>query len=137
MFMGCSLTCVNASFLKKCIIFQIIYLYSTLLCTEPFKGHGSGKNSGWEEKIYFCDIYIYIYIYIYIAKLLRSLAKLFRSLANIFAFSRKTFAFPRKDICVLSQNQLSSDKLFLFTLQLAVVHTAPYVHNGAVHRVLF
>ncbi len=27
----------------------------------------------------------------------------------------------RKDICVLSQNQLSSDKLFLFTLQLAVV----------------
>ncbi len=27
----------------------------------------------------------------------------------------------RKDICVLSQNQLSSDKLFLFTSQLAVV----------------
>ncbi len=26
-----------------------------------------------------------------------------------------------KDICVLSQNQLSSDKLFLFTSQLAVV----------------
>ncbi len=48
----------------------------------------------------------------------------------------KCFAFCRKDICVLSQNQLSSDKLFLFTSQLAVVHTAPYVHNGAVHRVL-
>ncbi len=40
-------------------------------------------------------------------------------------------------LCILSQNQLSSDKLFLFTLQLAVVHTAPYVHNGAVHRDLF
>ncbi len=69
----------------------------------------SEKNSGWEEKIFF----------------------------KCFAFSRKTFAFSRKDICVLSQNQLSSDKLFLFTLQLAVVHTAQYVHNGAVHRVLF
>ncbi len=33
----------------------------------------------------------------------------------------KCFAFSRKDIYVLSQNQLSSDKLFLFTLQLAVV----------------
>ncbi len=31
--------------------------------------------------------------------------------------------------CVLSQNQLSSEKLFLFTLQLAVVHTALYVHD--------
>ncbi len=40
---------------------------------EPFKGHGGGKNLGWEE--------------------------------NIF----------------LSQNQLSSDNLFLFTLQLAVI----------------
>ncbi len=45
------------------------------------------------------------------------------------AFPHKTFAFSRKYICVLS----SSDKLFLFTLQLAVVH----VHNGAVHKVLF
>ncbi len=48
-----------------------------------------------------------------------------------FAFSRKTFVFPhktfalsRKDIRGPSQNQLSLDKLFLFTLQLAVVHTA-------------
>ncbi len=32
-FMGCSLTCVNASFLKK-HIFHLIYLYSTPLC--PF-----------------------------------------------------------------------------------------------------
>ncbi len=29
-----------------------------------------------------------------------------------FAFLRKTFAFSYKYICVLSQNQLSSDKLF-------------------------
>ncbi len=50
-----------------------------------------------------------------------------------FAFSRKTLSFPRKDICVLS----SSDKHFLFTFQLAVVHTALYVHNVAFHRVLF
>ncbi len=54
-----------------------------------------------------------------------------------FAFSRKTFKFSHKDICVPSQNELSSDKHFLFTLQLAVVHTAPHVHNGEVHRVLF
>ncbi len=33
-FMGCCLTCVHASFFKKCIIFHIIYLYSTPLC--PF-----------------------------------------------------------------------------------------------------
>ncbi len=33
-FMGCSLTCVHASFFKKRIIFHIIYLYSTPLC--PF-----------------------------------------------------------------------------------------------------
>uniref|UniRef100_A0A671M143 Dr1-associated corepressor n=1 Tax=Sinocyclocheilus anshuiensis TaxID=1608454 RepID=A0A671M143_9TELE len=33
---------------------------------------------------------------------------------------------------VLSKNQ-SSDKHFLFTLQLAVVHTAPYVHNSSKH----
>ncbi len=91
---------------------------------------------------------------------LRSLTKLLRSLAEIFAFSHKTFAFSCRDICVLSQNfcvllqrylrsltklwsslakifsqnQLSSDKLFLFTLQLAVVL---FVHNGAVHSILF
>ncbi len=76
---------------------------------ELFKEHGGGKNLGWEEQIFF----------------------------KCFAFPRKTFAFSLKDICILSQNQLNSDKLFLFTLQLAVVHTAPYVHNGAVHRVLF
>ncbi len=50
------------------------------------------------------------------SNVLRSLAKLVRSLAKVFAFSCK-----------------SSDKLVLFTLQLAVVHIAPYVHNGAVH----
>ncbi len=42
---------------------------------------------------------------------------------------------------VLSQRYLSSlakpVEFGLFTLQLAVVHTAPYVHNGEVHRVLF
>ncbi len=42
---------------------------------------------------------------------------------KIFAFPRKNFAFSCKDICVRLQNQL--------------VHIAPYVHNGAVHRVLF
>ncbi len=56
----------------------------------------SGKSLGWEEKIFF----------------------------KCFAFPRKTFEFSRKYICVLSQNQLSLDKLFLFTLQLAVIHTA-------------
>ncbi len=34
MFMGCSLACVHACFFLKCIIFHIIYLYSTPLC--PF-----------------------------------------------------------------------------------------------------
>ncbi len=47
------------------------------------------------------------------------------------------FPFPRKDIIDLSQNQLSSDKLFRFTLQLVMVHSATYVHSVAVHRVLF
>ncbi len=37
-----------------------------------------------------------------------------------------------RSLAKLLQNLLSSDKLFLFTLQLAVVHTAPYVHNGVV-----
>ncbi len=41
------------------------------------------------------------------SNVLHFLAKLLRSLAKIF--------------CALSQNQLSLDKLFLFTLQLAVV----------------
>ncbi len=60
-----------------------------------------------------------------------SLAELLHSLAKIFVFPRRTFAFPRKDICVPSQNfcipsqrylcSLGLDKLFLFTLQLAVV----------------
>ncbi len=55
---------------------------------------------------------------------------------NIWGGRKKivfVFAFSQ-NFCVLSQNQLSSDKLFLFTLQLEVV-TALYFHN--VHRVLF
>ncbi len=39
---------------------------------------------------------------------------------NIF----QMFCVPSQNFCVLSQNQLSLDKLFLFTLQLAVIHTA-------------
>ncbi len=42
-------------------------------------------------------------------------------LSQYFAFRRKTFAFPR-------------ETLRLRTLQLPVV---PYVHNGAVHTILF
>ncbi len=66
-----------------------------------------------------------------LAKHLRSLAKLLRSLAKIFVSSQ--------NFCVLSQRYLHSlpVEFGLFTLQLAVVHTAPYVHNGAAHRVLF
>ncbi len=49
-----------------------------------------------------------------------------KKIVFVFVFSQKC--------CVLSQNQLSSDKLFLLTLQLEVV-IALYFHN--VHRVLF
>ncbi len=53
-------------------------------------------------------------------------------LSHRYLYPRKTLAFSRKDICVAKPVEFG-----LFTLQLAVVHTTPYVHHGAVHRVLF
>ncbi len=85
------------------------------LFTEPLKGHSGGKNFGVSGKNLGCK---------------------YKMSKIMPAFTRKTFVFSRKYVCVLSQNQLSSDKLFLFTLQLAAV-TDPHVHNGAVHRVFF
>ncbi len=80
-----------------------------VLCTSlntsvrsPLRDMVVGKIQGGRKKMF--------------SNVLRSLAKLLRSLAKIFAFPGKTFAFPRKDICVLSQNQLSSDCL-LYSLQ--------------------
>ncbi len=84
-------------------------MYST---TEPFKGHGGGKNSGWVEKIRGGRKK-------YLSNVLRSLAKLLRSLEKLCVLLQRYLRSLAN--CVLSQNQLSSDKLFLFTLQLAVV----------------
>ncbi len=80
-----------------------------------------------------------------LAKLLRSLAKIFAFprkyicvLSRNFAFPRKIFAFSRKDICVPSQNfgvLTSCSTLFVYFAP-PVVQTAPYIHNGAVHRIL-
>ncbi len=66
---------------------------------SPFRDIVVEKNRGEWKKNVSCSL----------AKLLRSLKKL---------------CVPSQNVCVLSQNQVSSDKLFLFTLQLAVV-TAP------------
>ncbi len=66
-----------------------------------------GKKFRWEEKKiqYFCV------------------------LSRNFSFPLKILPFYCKDICVLSQNQLSLHKHFLFTLQLVVVHTAPSIQQ--------
>ncbi len=76
----------------------------------------------------------------YFSNVLRSLTKLLCSLEKFCVLSQ--------NFCILSQRYLRSltkrlrslakpVEFGLFTLQLAVVHTALYVHNGAVHRVLF
>ncbi len=117
--------------------------------TEPLKGHGGGKtevggkNLGWEEKVFFNFFAFSHKTSAFPQETLHSLAKLLHSLAKTFALPLKTFAFSRQNICissqnfcVLLQNQLSSDKHFLFSLQLAVVHRALYIHNVALHRVL-
>ncbi len=70
------------------------------------------NNLGWVEKIQAGGIKI-----LYFSVLSHSLDKLLIPSQN--------FAFSCKDICVLSKNQLSSHKHFLFTLQLVVVRTAP------------
>ncbi len=78
------------------------------------------KNFGWKEKK--------------VNKNVRSLAKLLGSLEKLCVLSQR-YLHSLANFCILSQNQLSSDKFFLFTLQLSVI-SAPYVHNGVVHRVL-
>ncbi len=62
---------------------------------------------------------------------------MFKMFCVFLRFFFAHICLPSQNVCVLSQNQLSSDKFFLFTLQLALVHTAPYVYNGATHRVFF
>ncbi len=75
--------------------------------TKPFKGHCGGKNLGciWED--------------FFFSNVLRSLEKLLRSLEKLLRSLKK--------LCVLSQNQLSSDILYMFTLQLAVVTARMFI----------
>lgn len=47
------------------------------------------------------------------------------------------FCVPPRNFCILAQNQLSSDKHFRFTLQIAVVHKAPCIQNVAFHIILY
>ncbi len=85
------------------------------LTTEPFKGHGDGKKFGLGVK----------------------------NICTIFWILSQTLAFPRETLCSLTKRLRSLAKPVELTRQtLPVYFTAcsgsySYVHNEAVHRVLF
>ncbi len=99
------LMCIFCNYFKY-LSWNIAANIITDFITEPLKWHDGGKNRGEWKKFGVGG---------------KNICKFFCVLSQNFCVPSRNFA---QKFCSLSQNQLSSDKHFLFILQLAVVHSS-------------